>query len=148
MKHYIYTPHGDDEIIGCYEIIRRYPNDVVIVAMNKQAFLECSERHSTVLLFTPCFRTIPSSRHYFPDPTYERHPEHRKAGGIGEEWARKGADVLFYTTNMNAPYIHEVNTPAEKRQMLDSLYPEKGDLWKYENQYFLFEGRVKWMFGD
>jgi hypothetical protein len=47
---------------------------------------------------------------------------------------------------MNAPYIHEVNLPDDKKYLLDQVYPDQKDLWKYDYKYFLFEGYCKWVF--
>ena len=83
---------------------------------------------------------------YFPDPIYENHPKHREWGFIGESLARSGIEVIFYTTNMNAPYIHEVEKSIEKRQLLDKVYKSQSELWRFDHKYFLFEGRCRWIF--
>ena len=82
---------------------------------------------------------------YFPDPTTELHPDHRKWGGIGEQLLRQGFDVTFYTTNMNAPYMREVGNPEAKKRLLDAVYPSQKSLWEYDHKYFLFEGGCRWV---
>ena len=83
---------------------------------------------------------------YFPDPIFETHPCHRAHGAVGESFARGGFDVVFYTTNMTAPYVHEVKNPTLKDAKLSKCYPSQKDLWKYEKKYILFEGYCKWIF--
>ena len=87
----------------------------------------------------------PNVTFYFPDPVNEIHPEHRAWGMYGEGLARAGHDVIFYTTIMNVPYIHEV-TDKNKETLLNTIYPSQKSLWEYEKKYVLFEGRCKWIF--
>jgi hypothetical protein len=83
---------------------------------------------------------------YMPDPIYETHPKHREWGFLGESLARNGFNVVFYNTNMTAPYIYEVQEPDKKEELLNKVYPDQADLWKYEKKYVLFEGYNKWIF--
>ncbi len=157
-KNVIVAPHMDDELIGCWEIIRICPSNCYILFTNPSLdFLPKNYKKDEWLKgwgvnYLFMFPTsIPKSllndryRFYFPDPIYEFHPDHRKQGAIGEELLRKGYDVIFYNVNMQAPYIHEVKDSHIKRSWLNNSYPEKEDLWKYDHKYFLFEGRCKWM---
>ncbi len=82
---------------------------------------------------------------YFPS-VEDVHPAHRKVAAQGEELARKGLNVIFYTTTMQTKWIHEVEFPEQKRRLLDEVYPSQSDLWKTDARYYLFEGRVKWIF--
>lgn len=152
----IVAPHPDDELIGCYKVLKDNSSVVVIYggetpsdrreeAKNLKKFFE----NVHVQLFQ---NSIPpdlinkENIFYFPDPTTEVHPLHRAYGFQGESIARAGFKVVFYTTMMNAPYIHEVEDPKDKKMYLESCYPSQSDLWKYENKYYLFEGYCKWMF--
>ena len=84
--------------------------------------------------------------YYFPDPVYEIHPDHREIGLVGEQLFRNGyEDIIFYSVNMNAPYIHKIKDFREKEKMLNEVYPSQADLWRSDKKYFLFEGRIKWM---
>jgi hypothetical protein len=58
---------------------------------------------------------------------------------------RAGADVIFYNTIMNAPYIHEIKDPEDKKNCLNIIYPSQKSLWETDYKYFLYEGRVKWL---
>jgi len=153
----IVAPHCDDEIIGCYENLS---NDVTIIydkSMSKERISEsqilinfypnikqifCKITHDSIFFNM----TDKSTRMYFPDPIYEVHPLHRDWGCFGEKLARNGYDVIFYSTNMNAPYIHECKNKDEKRTLLDSVYQSQKGLWQFDNRYFLFEGYCKWIF--
>lgn len=152
----IIAPHGDDEIIGCFELLDQIP---IILYSEKKS----SDRYDEILnlnkykdIYEQVFLTgfkIPqrflsktSFTYYFPDPINEIHPLHRRWGFVGEKMARNKYDVIFYTTNMNVPYIHECKHEDEKQALLVDVYPSQSELWQYEHKYFLFEGRCKWIF--
>jgi hypothetical protein len=45
---------------------------------------------------------------------------------MGENLLREGlSNICFYSTNMNAPYIHVVQDPVAKLTALNYLYPNK-----------------------
>lgn len=151
----IVAPHPDDEIIGCYEMLKLEKSPIIIYGGET-----ASDRREEVKNVKKFFdikvqmfqNSIPTNlmqaenTFYFPDPTYEIHPLHRAYGFQGESLARGGFNVIFYTTLMNVPYIHEVEDPGDKKMYLESCYPSQADLWKYDHKYFLFEGYCKWMF--
>jgi len=148
MKYIIIAPHADDEIIGCYELLASglvakvlFPDDVALTEANASSehFLfgrQLIEDHDFY------------NGHYiylFPDPYFEAHPKHRELGSLGEGLLRQDRQVIFYSTTMSAPYIHEVSQPEIKRHCLSKLYPKKHSLWEYEHKYFLFEGYNQWV---
>lgn len=151
----IVAPHPDDEIIGCYEILKLVKKPVIIYGGETD-----SDRRAEVKNVKKLFdikvqmfqNSIPpnllqkENTFYFPDPSYENHPLHRAYGFQGESVARAGFNVIFYNTLMNAPYIHEVSDPKDKKMFLESCYPSQADLWAYDHKYFLFEGYSKWIF--
>jgi len=154
MEKVIIAPHPDDEIIGCYKYLMK-DNPIIIydgdTPQERRQEAKKLMEHTDVQIqlyqkaIPPNFinnETI----FFFPDPIYERHPLHRSWGNIGEELARRGMNVVFYNTNMNAPYIHEVQNVAAKEALLNTIYPSQGDLWKYEKKYVLFEGYCQWLF--
>lgn len=148
----IIAPHADDEIIGCHEVLHLRSEDrhITVMLSNPKEF---EEAYASSLffgfdreLFSINSLWMSDEVLYFPDPVYEIHPEHRRLGAIGVELLRKGGkNVVFYSTNMLTPYIHETVEPSIKRKDLDNLYPNKSDLWKYDHKYFLFEGYNKWI---
>jgi hypothetical protein len=153
----IVAPHPDDELIGCFEQINNPMNHLVIIysgdidADRRETVLNLKKEidHVKLQLFQ---QSIPptflnkNNRFFFPDPSYEIHPKHREWGSIGESMARQGFNVIFYNTIMNAPYIHEVNLPEDKKYLLNKVYPDQKSLWEYDHKYFLFEGYNKWIF--
>jgi hypothetical protein len=153
----IVAPHPDDEIIGCFEQIKIPDQHLVIIysgdldADRREKVLKLKQKldHIKLQLF---LNTIPgtflnkTNRFFLPDPVYDIHPKHREWGHLGEQLARNGFDVTFYNTNMNAPYIHEVAMPDDKKYLLNEVYPDQKSLWEYDHKYFLFEGYCKWIF--
>lgn len=151
--HVIIAPHPDDEIIGCYEILMR--EKPVIIYMdeisNERRVESMKLKEFTNVTIQLFLNSVPMSflnkevTLYFPDPIYEIHPKHRKWGAIGEQLLRQGINVIFYNTNMSAPYIHELKEWKKKEELLNKVYPSQKYLWEYEKKYVLFEGRNKWL---
>lgn len=152
----IVAPHGDDEIIGCYKVLKGSKKKVIIVypddmeESRKEESLKLKEFCDIKLqLFT---RQIPQhlinqeNLFYFPDPIFETHPAHRLHGAVGETFARSGLSVIFYSINMQAPYIHETPDPDKKEELLNAVYPSQKSLWEFDKKYILFEGYCKWFF--
>ena len=143
----IVAPHEDDEIIGCFEILQEATNknlQVQVMYPNSltppQHYCEVSALSFKVIIGRACWpflfptKVEKNIQFFFPDPVYETHPEHRRLGQIGEGLLRKGGDVVFYSVNMQAPYIREVKNPEQKKQALNLYYPEKSDLWRYDHK--------------
>jgi hypothetical protein len=151
----IVAPHPDDELIGCYEQLITGENLVIIYSGDtpqnrREKALKLKDHinltHQLFHMAIPQIFMSKDNKFFAPDPIYENHPKHREWGMIGESMARQGYDVTFYNTKMNAPYIHEVISPEQKRILLEKVYPDQKSLWKYEHKYFLFEGYNKWIF--
>jgi len=154
METVIIAPHPDDEIIGCYKYLTT-TNPIIIYDgdTENERREETKKLRDHVEIKMQMFqKSIPTTFInkdtiiYVPDPIYERHPLHRYWGFEGEKLARKGYNVVFYNTNMNAPYIHEVENVAAKEALLNTVYPSQSNLWKYEKKYILFEGYNQWLF--
>jgi len=153
----IVAPHIDDEIIGCYEILTNQEVSIAVVYGEtpdlirkdealafKQKLLNVKMQYFSSQSIPPIFLN-PKTTFYFPDPYFEIHPKHRMWGAIGESLLRNGLDIIFYSVNMNAPYIHEVEHWLKKKELLDEIYPSQKDLWTADAKYYLFEGRCKWL---
>ncbi len=149
----IISPHMDDECM-IYEILKT-KNPIVVYT--EEATKERQEEALTLrehvqIKAQMFFKSIPNqllnfdNTFYFPDPYFETHPAHRSQGFIGEQMARKGYNVIFYTTNMQAPYIREVYDPKGKEELLNKVYPSQKSLWEYDKKYILFEGYCQWIF--
>ena len=158
MDHVIIAPHTDDEIIGCYEILTNPDIKPIIIYttdIEEERKKECMKLKDEIEIKAQYFLfNIPSNLlnplsnniFYFPHPIYETHPEHRYHGMIGESMARNGFDVVFYITEMNAPFKSECPRPNAKLELLNKIYPSQKELWKYEHKYFLFSGYDQWKF--
>ena len=151
----IVSPHADDELIGCYKILADEDIRPVIIyteeiSKERQEEVKIIREHFTIKAQMFC-RSIPpifmkpDTTFYFPGPD-ELHPAHRKQAAVGEALARQGLNVIFYTTNMNVPWIQESTFPEKKKALLNLIYQSQSDLWKYDHKYFLFEGYCKWLF--
>lgn len=156
MNTVIIAPHPDDEIIGCFEVLKKEKSIIIIYHADtpqkrREEAMTLKEKYENVKIQMfqhniPMNMINTDHKFYFPDPTYETHPLHREMGAAGEAYARNGIDVTFYNTIMNAPYIHEVANWQVKELRLNEIYPSQKDLWKYEKKYVLFEGYCKWIF--
>lgn len=152
----IIAPHPDDEIIGCYEkLTEKGANPIIIYgpeteqkrreeALKLKDFVDVKVQ--LFLANIPPNLLDTDNTYMFPNPVDEIHPLHRQYGMMGESMARQGLDVLFYTTQMNVPYIREIQDPGAKKSLLNSVYFGQSSLWEYEHKYFLFEGYCKWIF--
>ncbi len=151
--HVIIVPHPDDEIIGNYEILTKENPSIIYVGEIDQKRREeaLKLKEHTEIKIQLFLNTIPESfinpdsTLYFPDPVYEIHPKHRKWGAIGEQLLRQRLNVIFYNTNMNAPYIHKLKEWEKKEELLNKVYPSQKSLWKYDKKYVFFEGYNKWI---
>jgi hypothetical protein len=155
----IVAPHPDDEIIGCYEALykAKFASVVYVEKVDKSREEDTTKISDVLNVYSMNFfrgdyaslrvkiKSHKEDRYYFPDPVYETHPAHRAIGAIGEEFLRKGWDVIFYSTNMLAPYIHEVKNVWNKERCLNYLYLSQRSLWEIEKKYVLFEGYCKWI---
>ena len=155
-EYVIVSPHGDDELIGNYSaIVIKKINPIIIYTS------DMDEERKTEILQLPKFIDVkaqlfckevpsnllsPNSILFFPDPINEIHPEHRRCGARGEEFARRGLNVIFYSTNMNVPWIREIEDFKKKRHLLEKVYPSQKSLWKTEFKYLLYEAHQKWIF--
>lgn len=152
----IISPHYDDEVIGCFEIITNEKLKTTILYSSQDS----SRRNEAAVLreYTNIKNQVVSPQtlppnlidrniiYLIPDPHFEIHPLHRQWGNIGESMVRNRLNVIFYTTSMNTPYIREVEEPEKKKEILNRVYPSQADLWKFDHKYFLWEGYCKWVF--
>lgn len=150
----IISPHPDDEIIGCYSVLKNNDYCNIIYTSNvenkrREESLKLKDYFNIRQFFvneTPPALINKSNTYYFPDPINEFHPDHRKQGHLGEKMARDGFNVIFYTIQKNTSYIYEIDNIGEKEDILNNVYPTQQSLWKYEKKYILFEGYAKWIF--
>ena len=158
--HVIVAPHIDDEVIGCFDILSNPDNTCVIIYSGFDNTQEREqEAHNLVEKFENVVGCIknryipsqflsPNNFFHFPDPFNEHHPTHRVIGMLGYElFHDKGFSVFFYSINMQAPYIYNVDNWQEKQKILNELYPSQKSLWENDFKYFLFEGHCQFVPG-
>lgn len=156
MSVVIVAPHPDDEIIGCYSILKSTKQTKNIVyttnvnndrrkeALNIKNYFDV--RQFFVNNDLPPVLLDKNNTFYFPDHINEFHPDHRKSGMIGEQMLRNGFDVVFYSIQMNTPYLFELDPEkSNKEEILNNVYPSQKSLWEYDKKYILFEGYIKWL---
>jgi hypothetical protein len=155
----IVAPHADDEVIGCFSVLhRKKPNTKITLLYPDgrsvgESFPVCAKFgiesfsfDGSITALLEHIKTTENPIVYFPDPTYELHPLHKSLGNIGAILFQQGDRVIFYSTNMNAPYIYELNETDRdaKLELLNEAYFQKHSLWEYDHRYFLFEGYNEW----
>jgi hypothetical protein len=149
----IIAPHPDDEIIGCYEVLKSGVKPIILFSptttQRENEALKLKEYVGIRAVFfcqnIPSDLLDKSNTFYFPNPVYETHPLHREKGMVGEILLRNGFDVIFYSTEMNYHAKYECKDPTGKRNLLNTIYPGQMDLWRYDYKYWLFSGYEKWV---
>ena len=152
-KYVIVSPHNDDAVIGCWELVARgevkkiiYINENNEDALNEiKRFCEdfkieldvCSDVGNVfkivpLALIDNCIILVPSNN--------DHHPEHKLCSSlqyiIGRDY------IGLYSIDMNEQWVRETGNPKEKEEILNKYFPSKKDLWEYDKKYILFEGKV------
>jgi len=150
MKFVIIAPHPDDELIGCFTLIRaRVVSKVYYIVGDKKRLakaqklgkkMEFETKTITLTeLFTNKIELEKNEICLIPD-IRDKHPLHKRVSILG----RRIHPVGYYTVDMNTDYIWELpeKLRKEKKRFLDKFYPDQKSLWKNDWKYFLFEGIV------
>ena len=152
MNSIIFSPHFDDEIIGCSEILDEIDevwyfdwSDKTRIGeattLCKDLSIKCSFTNTLDILnnnFKNCII-------YAPEPFTESHPLHKAVGMIAYllKYNNLCNNVIYYSTIMNQSWIHEVQYPESKQSLLNRYYNSQKSLWQLNYKYFLFEGRME-----
>ena len=137
-RNVILAPHLDDEIIGCFSVLK--PGDLVLFFkddyrandINRKGypwtFEQIGLEDSPVL--------VPDDILYIPS-RYDYHPLHRAVNRFGT--AVKHKHKRWYSVEMNTPWLEEEADPVAKSALFRSHYPgEVGTICK-NDKYFLFK---------
>lgn len=145
MEKIIIAPHPDDELIGCYKVLKAGQVKAVVYLFElTEARMKEARRVGQHFGFKPIFQN-PLQRHTMTAdeiyvPTFEdMHPQHKQA----LYWALDNAQgkLVYYTIDKTIPF--DVLTPqerSEKRKLLDEFYSSQKLLWERDEKYILFEG--------
>lgn len=164
----IFAPHVDDEIIGCFSLIKppssdgSLENSITVLypapvdSWRGAEALLCAEAFGYGVAFCgsqghefEASDSLCQSHGVFvaPDFHFETHPYHRAVGFKVWELARRmGKRFMSYTTRMNTPYVQTLSSDRsqDKRVVLEEWFPSQASLWKYDHRYHMFEGMSEW----
>jgi hypothetical protein len=131
----ILAPHLDDEVIGCFSVLMEaerviyFHRDYREEAIKNNIKYYAWEDHKDELTFKDT-DTI-----YIPSK-YDYHPLHRKVRQIGLTLPGK---KMFYSVEMNTPWLEEEEHPEDKRAFFEHRYPGEWETISKNDKYFLFK---------
>jgi len=147
MKFVIISPHPDDELIGCFTLLRsKKIEKVYYIRSDTKRHVEAqilSRKMGFKLEFITLndFTKLPDTFTYLVPDFQDHHPLHKIVNSLAKI---SFTSLGYYTTDMNTSYVRELPSKLqrEKKEMLNKFYPSQKSLWKYEHKYFLFEGII------
>jgi len=154
VENVIIAPHPDDEIIGCWSLIKKgLISRVIYLDATSERFraarsLGGAFNFVAELSSYRCLDKILSRRsstntlitYFVPDIT-DNHVLHKAANCIAR---LSGCKLGYYSVDMIAGFVKELSEQdkKEKRAALNKYYPDQKSLWENDWKYFLFEGTV------
>lgn len=144
----IFAPHFDDELIGCYSLLKNKCISHVIFFHN--VFNEydpnrlaeaqkCADTFGFHMVSMLTFRLpkIPEGALLYVPHIADGHPEHKQVNSLAYTLPNK---KYFYSVDMNVTKnVLSPDTSRDKKQQLDNIYPSQKKLWKKNAKYYLFE---------
>lgn len=141
---YVFAPHLDDEIIGCYSVLDKidtvifftddYRSDQLQVRSDQfmgsskgsivyshSGFVDFGNLHSNDVIYLPS--------------QFDYHPLHRRVRRIGMGLPCK---KMFYSVEMNVPWLEEEEASVLKRRLFERMYPGEVGTISKNDKYFLF----------
>lgn len=146
----ILAPHLDDEIIGCFSVLDTIDTIIYFHDDYRGDFIDSVCNTLTHQLHLPDgkikyvrFDTIKMLGYisnsddtiYIPSK-YDYHPLHRKVRKVGLALPGK---KMFYSIEMNTPWLEEEEEPTAKRQLFIKMYPGEVKTLEKNDKYFLFK---------
>jgi len=150
----IIAPHADDELIGCYRMIKNemvtgviYVDQMPRERVN-EAFRFCNDFNLDP--YFACGNIGQLYDHLYDIDTeaiaipsmYDDHILHKLIYSLVFYSRLLSRTIYVYSAYMNDSFIEPLESKAmeEKLMLLDKYYPSQKDLWKNENKFFIFEG--------
>lgn len=142
MNKIVFAPHLDDEVIGCYSIW----DEIDIVVYFTKDYREKIVRD--IIFNKKPTQKFPSYIHidefnvdaihkremiYLPSK-YDFHPLHKK---VRNKFLTLPSKKMFYSVEMNVPWLEEEKDSEGKLKLLKLLYPGE-DLFINNAKYYLF----------
>ena len=141
----IVSPHADDELIGCYSILK----DIDIVIFCSKERKKEAINTANIFGFTPLFGIdkifkIPNNSIVYTPDKRDFHPLHIQVTNLVESiQKKKNLTLIYYTVEKNTNNMFLVKSPQKKEDFLNLLYSSQKALWKNNQKYILFEGILK-----
>jgi len=135
---YIFAPHLDDEVIGCYSILDTidtiiyWTNDYRV--SNIPSFPE-SLKDKYILNTDFDFSIIDKEDIIYLPSKYDYHPLHRKVREFGMSF---DCIKMYYSIEMNVPWLEEELDSKGKLELLRQMYPNES-LFETNEKYYLFK---------
>ncbi|MEO6303592.1 MAG: hypothetical protein ABIP51_10495 [Bacteroidia bacterium] len=147
MAHIVLAPHLDDEVIGCFSIwdkidtVVYYTKDYRIIGLRNR--LETFEDNNENGFHIPEFEfsgnfdfsSITEKDTIYIPSKFDFHPLHKVVRNFGLGLPAK---KMFYSVEMNVPWLEEEDDSDLKLELLKKLYP-KEDLFLTNAKYYLFK---------
>ncbi len=135
----ILAPHGDDEILGCFSILDQIDRIVYFTYDYRveNQIIVADHRYIGIHGFVANYLADLSYQDtlYLPSK-YDYHPLHREVRRTGLGWPGK---KMFYSVEMNTPWLEEETDPVGKRALFEKLYPGEVATISKSDKYFLFK---------
>ena len=139
-KLVVFAPHLDDEVIGCYSALPAVDEVVFFTAdyrkslprMPRILYTDNSDFSENLdcFLYPDRYRVLVPSR-------YDYHPLHKKVR-LWAEQRLPASSLLYYSVEMNVPWLEEEDDPEAKRACLEQWYPQEYQSISKSDKYFLF----------
>ena len=143
MATIILAPHVDDEIIGCYTLLKNELIDKVIYFydlddVRKAEALKIAELFEHEVSFKGYEEKIDIHDTLYIPSKFDYHPHHWKVYQYGRDLPNRNSWCYSVEKNLHCDLL-SVRDSTYKLKALDSLIPTQRDLWRYNAKYILFE---------
>lgn len=140
---YIFAPHLDDEIIGCYSVLHEitaviyFTNDYRVKSLIENDKCMYFIKNGKYIYFKNFdFSKITIDDLIYLPCKFDYHPLHKK---VRNTYINLKCHKKFYTVDMNVPWLKEELNPKDKLELLKKLYPNE-DIFIKNDKYWLFYG--------